>query len=355
MKTLLQSRPTTHYSHPATTMRNLLTNTFISLLSLLLVLAVCEGGIRTLQYFEVLPVFNKKQLDKGDTANKKVNAKLVKSTNPVLFMEFDRHDPNINSAGFRGADFPPPEKSEALRIAILGDSVAYGYSVPLEQTFARLLEQQLNNEKHKVEVLNFAVNGYSTVAELELYKTRVREYHPDIVLLAYVLNDPLPAAFVVQSVGSARKQVDYFSQLSRYSQFGAWVYLRWQKLTQSLDRNRNYQAMYSNQEGWKATENAFSELEKLTKEDGAQLGAVIFPLLLDFNNYPMLAIHQQVGNAFQSAGIPYIDLLQDFSSVPYMQLRPHPNDDTHPNATGHAIAAKKIAQWLEERFIQQHQ
>lgn len=334
-------------------MRNLLTNIFISLLSLLLVLAVCEGSIRALQHFEVLPVFSKKQIDKGDTANKKVNAKLVKSANPILFMEFDRNDPNINSEGFRGLDFPPQEKTGALRIAILGDSVAYGYSVPLEQTFARLLEQQLSNEQHKVEVLNFAVNGYSTIAELELYKTRVRQYHPDIVLLAYVLNDPLQAAFVVQSVGSARKQADYFSKLSRYSQLGAWTYLRWQKLTQSLDRNRNYQAMYNNPDAWKATENALSALGKITHEDGAKLGVVVFPLLLDFNHYPMLAIHQQVGSSLQSLGIPHIDLLQDFSTVPYMELRPHPNDDTHPNATGHAIAAKKIAGWVEESFIQQ--
>ncbi|HSC76269.1 MAG TPA: SGNH/GDSL hydrolase family protein, partial [Pseudomonadales bacterium] len=201
-------------------MRNLLTNTIISLLSLLLILLVCEGGIRVLQHNEILPVFSKKQIDKGDTANKNVNAKLVKSKNPVLFMEFDRNDPNINREGFRGADFPAQKTSGTLRIAILGDSVAYGYSVPLEQTFARLLEKQLNTDGHKVEVLNFAVNGYSTIAELELYKTRVREYQPDIVLLAYVLNDPLPAAFVVQSVGSARKQADYFKQLSHYSQLG---------------------------------------------------------------------------------------------------------------------------------------
>jgi cytochrome c-type biogenesis protein CcmH/NrfG len=37
-----------------------------------------------------------------------------------------------------------------------------------------------------------------------------------------------------------------FQQLSHYSQFGAWVYLRWQTLTQPMDRQRNYQAMYKN-------------------------------------------------------------------------------------------------------------
>lgn len=187
------------------TVRSFLLNVIIILLSLLLTLTVVECTIRTLQAYGYVPVFNKKTIDKGNTPNKRVNAKLIRSSNPILFMEFDRHDPNINNAGFRGSDFAINKPPLTTRIAILGDSVAYGYSVPLEETFARLLEKQLNQDKHTVEVLNFAVNGYSTVAELELYKTRVREYQPDIVLLAYVLNDPLPASFVVQSVGSAEK------------------------------------------------------------------------------------------------------------------------------------------------------
>jgi lysophospholipase L1-like esterase len=334
-------------------MRSLLTNICISLFSLMLILGVCEGSFRLLQHYGVLPVFSKKLIDKGDTPNKNVNAKLVKSSNPVLFMEFDRQDPNINNAGFRGADFVLQKQADTTRIAILGDSVAYGYSVPLEQTFARLLEKKLNENGRHIEVLNFAVNGYSTIAELELYKTRVREYKPDVVLLAYVLNDPLPAAFVVQSVGSARKQTDYFKQLSHYSQFGAWVYLRWQTLTQPMDRQRNYQAMYNNPDSWANTQNALAELATLAREDETRLGAVIFPLLLDFNAYPMKEIHRQVGASFQSAGIPYIDLLADFSQIPYMALRPHPNDDTHPNATGHEIAARKIAQFVEEQLIRQ--
>lgn len=332
-------------------MRKHLINVFICLLSLALVLLAAEGVVRALQHYGTLPVFNKKTFDKGDTPNKRVNAKLVRSNNPILFMEFDRHDPNINSAGFRGSDFSLAKTPGITRIAILGDSVAYGYSVPLEQTFARLLEKQLNEAGHKVEVLNFAVNGYSTVAELELYKTRVRDYRPDIVLLAYVLNDPLPAAFVVQTVGSAKKQADAFQQLSQHSQLGAWVYLQWKAITQQSDRRQNYQGMYANPELWNATTQALHELATLTKTDGATLGAVVFPLLLDFNDYPMQNIHQQIDASLQAAQIPFIDLLPDFSREPYLSLRPHPNDDTHPNAAGHAIAARRIATLVTEHLM----
>ncbi len=332
-------------------MRSFLINCIITLLSLLLTAIAAEYALRALQSQGYLPVFNQKTIDKGDTANKRFNAKLVRSSNPVLFMEFDRKDPNINSAGFRGADFPTKKTAGVTRIAILGDSVAYGYSVPLEQTFARLVENQLNADGYPAEVLNFAVNGYSTVAELELYKTRVREYKPDIVLLAYVLNDPIPSAFVVKSVGSAKQQVSSFRTLAKYSQLGAWIFLQWKNITQQFDQKTNYHNIYANPDLWHTTTQALNNFKTLTQQDGAKFLTVVFPLLLDYSNYPMRDIHQQVDSALQADNIIHIDLLNDFSAHPYESLRPHPKDDTHPNAIGHAIAAEKITAMLEKNFM----
>lgn len=89
----------------------------------------------------------------------------------------------------------------------------------------------------------------------------------------------------------------------------------------------------------------------VNKKEGAAFGVVIFPLLLDFNDYPMRDIHKQVNDVLQENGILHIDLLDDFSAIPYMDLRPHPNDDTHPNAIGHAIAAKRMTRFIEEELL----
>lgn len=324
-------------------LRQIAVNCCISLLSLALMLIACEASLRLMQQINWLPIYSKKSIDKGDTPNKQVNAKLVRSDNPVLFMEFDRQDPNINNAGYRGPDFHLERTPGTARIAILGDSVAYGYSVPYEQTFAAQLASRLTDQLHApVEIYNFAVNGYSTVAELELYRTKVRAYKPDVVILAYVLNDPLPAAFVVQSVGSARKQVDRFGQLARYSQLAAWAWVRWQRVTQPWDVRRNYDRMYNTPDVWQGTVTALQTLQQETAADGVQFGVVVFPLLLPFDHYPFTGIHQQVNGVLQASNIPHIDLLTAFSTVNAISLRPHPNDDTHPNAQGHALAIEQI-------------
>lgn len=330
-------------------LRHVITNISVSLISLLLALVLCEGGIRLLQHTEILPIYNRKSIDKGDTPYKHLNAKLIRSTNPVLYMEYDPQDTNINNAGHRGPDFQLAKTPGVLRIAILGDSVAYGYSVPYEQTFAALLQDALNkDQQHPVEIYNFSVSGYSTVAELELYRTKVHLYQPDIVLLAYVLNDPLPAAFVVQSVGSAKKQTEAFKWVSRYSQFAAWAFLRWKTLKQPFESWQSYNTLYALPDSWNTTTQALTSLAQETHKDGAQLGVVVFPLLLPFNDYPFQAIHTKIAAVLSTEGIQHIDLLTAFSQQDYLSLRPHPNDDTHPNAKGHAIATTQILPFVQQ-------
>ena len=100
----------------------------------------------------------------------------------------------INRDGFRDREHPRIKPAGTLRIALLGDSYAAALAIPIEQTFWRLLERELNRDtaRHgrRVEVLNFGVNGYSTAQELLTLDCCVWDYAPDVVLLAlYPSND----------------------------------------------------------------------------------------------------------------------------------------------------------------------
>lgn len=93
----------------------------------------------------------------------------------------------INSQGFRDREHTIAKPPDTLRIAVLGDSYAEAFQVPLEKAFWSVMEQKLQNcrpaARSKVEVLNFGVSGFSTARELILLHKRVWQYSPDVIVL----------------------------------------------------------------------------------------------------------------------------------------------------------------------------
>jgi hypothetical protein len=93
----------------------------------------------------------------------------------------------INSNGFRDRERSVAKPPNTFRIAVLGDSYAEAFQVPLEDTFFSVAEQKLQQcpayaGKH-VEVLNFGISGFSTGRELILLRERVWQYSPDLVVV----------------------------------------------------------------------------------------------------------------------------------------------------------------------------
>ena len=96
----------------------------------------------------------------------------------------------INSDGWRDVERPKSKPANAVRIAVLGDSFIEAVQVPQDATFTAQLAQELNYCQpfgtKSIEVLNFAVSGYGTAQQLLTLRHRVRDYAPDIVLLAFL-------------------------------------------------------------------------------------------------------------------------------------------------------------------------
>jgi len=87
----------------------------------------------------------------------------------------------INSSGFRDREFPREKPAGVFRILVLGDSHAFGFGVPLDKHFTKLLEGYFTN----VEVMNLGVSGYGVDQELLFLRDTGFAYHPDLVV-AYV-------------------------------------------------------------------------------------------------------------------------------------------------------------------------
>ncbi|NQU21158.1 MAG: tetratricopeptide repeat protein [Candidatus Nealsonbacteria bacterium] len=122
-----------------------------------------------------------------------------RSTNPILSYEFKpgfRSDAEnlsfdyreINSHGLRDVEREYPKPPGTRRIILLGDSVVVGYRIKeIDQLMSRQLEMLYSDEN--VEVLNVAVTGYCTRAEVELLRVQAVKYDPDAVILVFVEND----------------------------------------------------------------------------------------------------------------------------------------------------------------------
>ena len=84
----------------------------------------------------------------------------------------------VSDAGTRG---PAPRRTpERARVALLGDSSAFGLGVGGQETFAHRLAAMA-----PLEVINFGVPGYSAFQGAKLYPERVRPLAPDVVVIAY--------------------------------------------------------------------------------------------------------------------------------------------------------------------------
>lgn len=92
----------------------------------------------------------------------------------------------INGQGMRSnRDFTEAKHAGTCRIALLGDSYFMGYEAHYEDTIGALLETRFEKLGRNVEVLNFAVSGFSTEEMLHEFEARTISYDPDIIVAQF--------------------------------------------------------------------------------------------------------------------------------------------------------------------------
>ena len=261
-----------------------------------------------------------------------------------------------NSLGLRDREHELDKLPGTLRIAVLGDSIAAGLKIDdRADVFPFVLERMLNGNDLNAEVLNFAVNGYNTMQEVALFERSGLTYQPDLVLVAYCLND------VERSDGQVLDGLMAVNagQLSRSS---PWVrraltasalyrYVRYRLLSPRRrppeELGRKYARLYEN-----TVVESLQELTKLGATHNFDVLLVVFPYFYDVVDYdPRYAVsHEQLGTLSQSLGIQFLDLRQTFRECGEPPGRQIANDPLHPNETGHRCAADSMARFIAHGY-----
>lgn len=149
-------------------------NILILIISVILVCLVGELYLRLLDF------------------NKPLKFYLIPSVNEKLVYELDPRSSEINSFGMRQDNFREEDLSDAYVIAAIGDSHTYSLGVnDWYNSYPKKLEHYLDtlSNGRKVRVLNFGVSGYNTAQELEVFKSKALQFHPDLVVLQITIND----------------------------------------------------------------------------------------------------------------------------------------------------------------------
>lgn len=97
---------------------------------------------------------------------------------------------SINRWGMRDRDRTMEKPPGEFRIAMIGDSGVEAVHVKPDEVVNIRMEKLLHDRGYRnIEVLAFGVEGIGTTQELLLYEQKVRQFHPDLVLLMFTDND----------------------------------------------------------------------------------------------------------------------------------------------------------------------
>lgn len=91
-----------------------------------------------------------------------------------------------DALGFRN---PPGEAAAKRTILILGPSSTFGWGVREEETYSRRLESLLRERGQAVRVINAGEIGFTTWQGLELHRRHFQGSRPDVMIVAYGVND----------------------------------------------------------------------------------------------------------------------------------------------------------------------
>jgi lysophospholipase L1-like esterase len=360
--------------------RQYLKKTGLSAASLLITLIALESALRLYGYNP--PTYWRRGTDFALRPSLYPNLKY--ELTPGASVKAWGKDIKINSQGFRG---PEPSSNPAIeRVIVLGDSIAFGNNLELEDTFSFQLQQRLVSQGRNIEILNFGVGGYDTLQEVALLEIRGLKYHPSLVVVAYCLNDVGIASVSLehiqrtQQMQSSRYSFLYESRLVQLISESVET-IRTKNWVKHVNDPEAFRREYANQIDPKGNDESelldlmnqspkwpsstwygdrdrvgrlrfgFRRLARLSKENDFQVVIMIIPLLQNKGGaYSHRAAHRIVEMEARRAGFDTLDLTDEFLRAGMGNLTLLVGDIIHPNKTGHTIMANSLSTLITDRL-----
>lgn len=278
----------------------------------------------------------------------------------------------LNSYGFRSDSISMEKETNVVRLVIIGDSIAYGMNMKKNSIFPFLLQKMLNKYRKdrniKYEVVNISVPGYNLKQEIRLIE-KWKELKPDIVLMAYCLNDLQDYSYEYGELKSklSDNELKFYEDWRRGKnkillKSSLYRFLKYRIFNdKKKERRKNVDIEWINIKNYTWTDyyrnlyigggevflnDKIYELKELSEKYNFKPFILVFPILLNLDNYPLSDIHEKIKKAGLRFGIYGLDLLNTYKSYTlmskeniYIKMDNGTIDPLHPNEAGHKLAA----------------
>ena len=298
-----------------------------------------------------------------------------------------------DEAGLRvsapGARYVQDKPEGTYRVMLLGPSFAFGWGVDFEDTFAAILERELESRKfasaRDIEVVNAGVPSMPAAPHLRWFEAVGRDYDPDLVVQfiygsMVVPNRPQPDARVDDEGYLIPK--DYRlgrrvrAQLKKFATvFYGWVlWTRLDSLLQEEQEADGGAVLGAGRELATAVDfdprrddvrealDFYEDLRRVVTEAGSDLLVVYFPLSYaihrsDVSRWKHLGVHdveaqiafdRDFARHLSSLGLPTKDITGELAEAAADGERLYYWLDIHWTPAGNEVAARAIAEHLVE-------
>ena len=264
---------------------------------------------------------------------------------------FARHY-HRNPTGFRDSlmMYEAKRAPHVRRITFLGDSFTAGHGVDdVENRFANIVRRKLP----ECDVHVFAECGWDTGQEIRLLGDFFAQgYEPDVVILAYCLND---ISDISPDWSRALQRIYSESAGNRFN-FSYFLNTHYNRLraAREPDIAQYFHSLLADYDGpvWKQQQLRLQELNGAVEEAGGRLLVVTFPFLNALGvEYPYHSVHTRLGQFWAAENVAHLDLLKHFETMSPTEITVN-RYDAHPNPLAHQIAADEILKFLKQHGIQ---
>lgn len=244
----------------------------------------------------------------------------------------------INQDGLREREVGQSKPPGVFRVAVIGDSITFGWGVEQGETLSRQLETLLNRQQAagsvRFEVLNFGVGNYAISDVAAMLETKAIAYSPDMVIYGAFINDAETradngASFVMQ-----------------HSVFATWLWGRVDALLRLLDLREDYRHYYSDlysegSAGRLAVRANLAKIADICIARKIPFVVAFLPELHDDSQVEFASVVDFYAVETRNVDGQFVNLYNAISNVDYQQFWVS-HDDAHPNSKAFQRYASEI-------------